>query len=266
MVLLIVGAILVISGGVLFFVKRHHSGRAYCLKVSRPATVAELEKMSSEIAQEIGGGNWRDYVRLAGRVQCDRPLVSQLAQQPCVYYSMTVRREYEETVTRRDSDGKEERTTERGSETVASHQQSTPFVLKDHTGAIAVDPNQADFETITVLDEFRPESPGNFLSVGGFSLALSPQGAGRRTIGYRYQEVIVPIDRQVTVVATVSDAGTGLTLQRPTESGKQFIISLRNAEELTKSAERNAKASDIAMKSCLVGGSILAIAGLVTGL
>ncbi|MBF2085930.1 hypothetical protein [Thermoleptolyngbya sp. C42_A2020_037] len=43
------------------------------------------------------------------------------------------------------------------------------------------------------------------------------------------------------------------------------IASLRNAEELTKSTERNAKASDLAMKYCLVGGAVLAIAGLVTG-
>lgn len=265
MVLLTVGAILLIAGVVLIFVKRHHSGRAFCLKVSRTATVAELEKMSAEIAQEIGGGNWREYVRLSGIVQCDRPLTSQLAQQPCVHYHMTVRREYEETVVRRDKDGNEERSTERGSETVASHGQSTPFMLKDDTGAIAVDPNQAEFETVTVLDEFRPESPGNFISFGGFSRALSPLGGNRRTLGYRYQEVIVPVERRVTVVATVSDAGNGLTLQRPTESGKQFIISLRNAEELTKSAERNAKASDLAMKYCLVGGAVLAIAGLVTG-
>lgn len=265
MELLIFGVILLVVGIVLFFVQKDHRTKAYSLKIARAVTVAELEKLSKEIAQEMGGGSWRDYVKLTGTVMCDRPLTSELTQTPCVHYSMSVRREYEETVTRRDSDGNETRETERSSETVSSNQQSVPFDLKDGTGAIAIDPTDAGIETVKVLEEFRREEPGNFISFGGFSLALGSSGAGRRTLGYRYCESILPLDRRITVVAALSDSANRLTLQKPAESGKKFIISLRSEEELTKAADRNARWTTVAMIACFVLGGILVIVGLIAG-
>lgn len=260
---LIFGSILLIAGIVLFFVRKDYRTQAYSLRVARPVTVGELEKLSKEIAQEIGGGSWRDYVKLTGTVVCDRPLTSPLTQSPCVHYSMSVRREYEETVTRKDSNGNETQETQRGSETVSSNQQSAPFDLQDATGAIAIDPAGADIETVKVLDEFRPEQPGNFISFGGFSMALSGLGAGRRTLGYRYGESILPLQRRITVVAALSDSANRLTLQSPAASDKKFMISLRSDEELTKAVDRNARLTTIAMMACLVLGVIFVTVGLV---
>ncbi len=260
---LIFGGILLIAGIVLFFVQKDHRTKAHSLKVARAVTVAELETLSKEIAQEIGGGNWRDYVKLTGTVVCDRPITSELTQTPCVHYSMNVRREHEETVTRKDSNGNETRETQRGSETVSSNQQSVPFELHDATGAIAIEPTDADIETVKVLDEFRRETAGNFISFGGFSLALSSSGSGRRTLGYRYCESILPLDRRITVVAALSDSTSRLTLQSPAASDKKFIISLRSEEELTKAADRNTRLTMIAMIACLILGVIFLIVGLV---
>jgi hypothetical protein len=102
----ILGVLLLIAGVVLFFVERFHRGRATSLKAARSVTVAELQSLSTAIASEIGGGNWRDYIKLTGMIRCERPLISELKQEPCVHYQMSVTREYEETVTKQDSQAK----------------------------------------------------------------------------------------------------------------------------------------------------------------
>jgi len=66
-------------------------------------------------------------------------------------------------------------------------------------------------------------------------------------------------------VAALSDSANRLTLQKPAESGKKFIISLRSEEELTKAADRNARWTTVAMIACFVLGGILVIVGLIAG-
>ncbi|MBD2464979.1 E3 ubiquitin ligase [Oscillatoria sp. FACHB-1407] len=260
---LIVGVILMIVGVVLFFIQKNQKNKAFCLRSARPVTTTELKDMSKAIAQEIGGGSWRDYVKLSGVIQCDRPITSELKQEPCVYYKMEVRREYEEKVTKQDSEGKSYQDTQRGSEVISSNQQSIPFTIQDDRGAIEVNPDGANIETVKILDEFRPEQAvGGLLSFGGFSLAVNSSFGNRRTLGYRYSESILPLYRKVLVVGTVSDSG-GLVIQKPPESEQQFIISLRTDEELTKAADRNAKGAFYGMVGCLAVGAVLVLVGLV---
>lgn len=265
---IIIGVILLIAGLILFFVQKNQKNKAFCIRVAKSISVTEMKDMASEIAKEIGGGNWREYVKLSGVIECDRPLTSELRQEPCVHYNMSVRREYEERVTRRDSDGKTRQETQRGSEVIASNQQSIPFMLRDQTGIVEVNPNDADIETVKVLEEFRQENAvGGLLSFGGFSLALGDRfmGGGRRTLGYRYCESILPIQRRVTVVGTVSDSAGRLTLQKPDESDRKFIISLKTEEELVKKADQGAALAFYSMLGCLIGGGILVVIGLVAG-
>ncbi|HEY9619257.1 MAG TPA: E3 ubiquitin ligase family protein [Crinalium sp.] len=261
----IIGLILIAVGVALFFVQKHQKARAFSIRSARSVTVAELAQMAKSIAQEIGGGSWRDYVKVTGVIQCDRPLTSQLKQETCVHYKMEVRREYEETVTRKDSEGKSYQDTERGSEVISSNQQSTPFTVRDETGQIEVNPDGAGIETIKVLDEFRQEPiVGGMLSFGGFSLALGSSPGHRRTLGYHYSESVLPLYRKVLVVGTVSDSG-GLALQKPSDSDKHFIISLKTDEELTKNADQSAKYAFYGMVACVAVGILLLLIGLIAG-
>ncbi len=267
MVLLWIGVVLLVIAIILFFVRKNQNTRASCLKLARTVTVAELEKMAKDIAQEIGGGSWREHVKVWGTIRCDRPLTSQLKQESCVHYTMSVKREYEETVTRKDSEGKSRQETQRSSEVVSSNEESCPFLLEDKTGKIEVNPDGADIETIKVLDEFRQEKArGGMISYGGFSLALGKQFGqpNRRTLGYHYSESILPIERKALVLATVSDSTGDLVLQKSTDANQKFIISLRTAEELTAAADRNAKNSFYGMVACGMIGVILVLVGLVT--
>ena len=264
--MVIIGCILIIIGGILFFVQKNQKTRAFSIKSARSATAAELIATAREIAQEIGGGNWRDYVKVRGAVQSDHPLMSDLKQTPCVYYTTKVVREYEETVTEKDANGNSVQKTQRGSETVSSNQQSCPFQLLDATGQITVNLDDAAIETVSVLNQFQPgEAPGGMLSFGQFSLALNSfqSHSPRRTLGYRYTESVLPIDRNVLVVGMVSDSAGAPEICKPLEKGQKFIVSLKSDEELTVAAERGAKNAFYGMVACLGIGGILVLVGLL---
>lgn len=260
---IIFGVVVLAVGIGLFFAQRHQNQRAYCVRIARAATVAELQKMAKEIAQEIGGGSWREYVKVSGEVVCDRPLTAPLSQQPCVHYRMQVEREYEETVTRQDEDGKTIQETRKGSETMSSNAQSAPFRLKDDTGELEVDLGGADIETEKVLDEFRPEQGGQ-ISFGGFSMSVGRPMSGRQTLGYHYRESILPVHRRATIVATVADLGDRLRLQKPAEADKKFLVAMRTAEDVTRAAEQQAKILRYFFIGYLVLGAVLILIGLFT--
>lgn len=264
----ILGVILLIVSGILFFVKRHQDTKALSVKSARIANISELKQLAGEIADEIGGGNWRDYVKVYGTVVCDRPLTSELKQQPCVYYRMSVKRRYEEIVTRKDENGKTQQTTSQRTQTIASNQQSVPFRLRDrHGDEIEVNPAGADIETIKVVSEFQPER-GNRVEIrfGGFSQtigAVTPR-ANSKTLGYEYSESLLPVDRQMLVIGTASDVTGELMLQRPVKSDKKFIISLKSDEELAANADQGATIAFYGMVGCGIIGMLLIVLGVLS--
>ena len=259
----IFGGILIVIGIILFFVQKNYSTKLQSIRLATSATVAELQSIASEIAGEIGSGNLREYVKVRGIIRSDRPLISELKQQPCVHYTMRVVREYEEQVTTRDSEGKTRRETRRNSETVSSNSQSIPFTLEDKSGKLLVDSNGANIDTVQILDEFRQEnSGGSSISFGALTLSIG-SGGGRRTIGYRYTESILPCDREVLIIGTAADDRSQLTLRKPTQSDKKFIISLKSEEELAKSTANAVKGFLYGAIACLAGGGILLVLGLI---
>jgi hypothetical protein len=80
-------------------------------------------------------------VEVKGTAETERPLVSYLAQQPCVCYSWSVEEHWSRMVTETytDSEGNTHtRTrTESGTTTVASGGEQAPFYLKDDLGVVA---------------------------------------------------------------------------------------------------------------------------------
>ena len=86
---------------------------------------------------------------------------------------------------------------------------------------------------------------------------------GRRTLGYRYTESILPCDREVLVIGTASDDGGQVTLCKPIQSDKKFIISLKSEEELVKTSANAAKGFLYGMIACFAIGSVLLVVGLL---
>ncbi|MBD2257877.1 E3 ubiquitin ligase family protein [Pseudanabaena sp. FACHB-2040] len=260
------GIILLTVGVVLYFVKRRQQNRAMSLKSARKVSAAELQSTARAVADEIGGGDWRDYVKLWGEISVEKPLLSDLKQQPCVYYEFTVQREYEETVRQKNADGEMETRTQRGTEVLSSHSQSIPFYLHDGSGKVWVEPEEADIETVEVVNEFQPGEPGGgLLSYGRFKRTLSV-GFGtsdRRTLGYRYRESVLPVGRSVLVVGSAGDQRNEIAIAKPLTATQHFIISLKPDEALTQAAERNSKWASWSMIGCLSSGLLLTLIGLL---
>ncbi len=262
---LVFGLIFLVISAVIFFVRKNQMHRLRSFRLAEKATVAELQQLAGAVAQEIGGGSWEEYVKLTGMIHCDQPLLSELREEPCVYYRMTVTREYEETVTKTDEEGKSYRETQRRSEVVSDNQRSIPFYLEDATGMIEVNPEGADLETISILDDFRTElDSGGMISYGNFSLALGDGGGGRRTLGYRYSESIVPIDRRALIVGIADDRNGHICLQQQVGVNRPFIVSLKDEETLTKTTSKNIQLAFYGMVASGGLGLCLIIIGLLT--
>lgn len=259
----IVGSICLVAAIVLFFIYRYQSAKLFSMLSAEAVTIAGLKETVTTIADSIGAGNCREYVKVRGMIRCETPMLSELKQEPCVHYQMQVTREYEETVTRTDSDGETHRETERKSETVSSNKRSITFQLQDDTGTIDVNPNDANIETIQVLNEFRPgQAQGGMISFGNFSIALGGSLGDRRTLGYRYQESILPVDRQAFIVAIASDGSGKLMLQKPIQGNQKFLISLKDEETLLQAT----KAAVRYLQWGMIGSGVLGVLLILIGL
>jgi hypothetical protein len=245
---------------------RRQQKRVFNLKASRSVTIANMEETARAIAQDIGGGDWRDYVKLWGTIQADSPLTSQLQEQPCVSYTSRVIWEYDETVQVQDETGKYRTETKRRSETLSSSEQSIPFYLNDQTGQVLVEPEGATLELEEILNQFQPgEPPDGQLLCGAFSMRLHHNSSStRRTLGYRYQESILPIKRSALVLGMVSDQGGSLKIVNPHQPGQHFIISLKTEGTLTIHSEQAVQRLRFGAIGCAVLGVVFLAVGLLS--
>lgn len=220
-----------------------------------------LQATAAAVAAEIGGGDWRDYVRVWGEINCEHPLTSALKQMPCVHYSYSVQQEYEEAVRRQDAEGNWQTETQRGSETLSRYQQSVPFMLTDPSGQVWVNPEQAEIETVEVVNEFQAGEPAEgLLAMGGFRRSLGDPVEGRRVLGYRYRESLLPVDRPVLVVGAASDRKGTVEITKPLDNRK-FIISLKSHEALASSSDTVVERTFWATVGFALVGALLVLLG-----
>ncbi|MCW8966565.1 MAG: E3 ubiquitin ligase family protein, partial [Candidatus Pacearchaeota archaeon] len=98
---------------------------------------------------------------------------------------------------------------------------------------------------------------GSKVSIGSFSITLPSVASvsGRRTIGYEYEESIIPVERDIYILGEAADSSGEVQIQKPSDKKMKYIISIKSEEELM----RNIQGSMTAM---LVGGIIAEIAGV----
>lgn len=258
----IVGGILLIVGVVLFFVRLSKLKRLACIRSARLSTANDIKQISTAVAKDIGPGSWQDYVKVYGKITCDAPIHSHVKGADCVYYKTKVTREYEEIVTRKDDKGKTIRETKRESEVVSQDSHSTTFWIVDATGRVKVNPRDADIETIEILSEFRPERQrSSNIRFGGFSFSTKHSSNGR-TLGYKYEESILPLGHEALVIGMATDITSQLTVRKPSDNKQQFIVSLKTEGELTKRVSGHAQQVFYAMLCCLGIGTALVAADL----
>jgi hypothetical protein len=251
----ILAFIFLVAGVILFFIKRKQSQLMLNLRTAHASNIKELEHTAQAIATQIGGGSWRDYVKIWGKITVSKPLYSELKKEPCVYYTMSVKREYEERIREKNQEGNWVERTVRKSETVASNQLSIPFILEDKTGTIEVNPENAQIDTIKIVDEFRQgEVVGNMISYGNFSQLLnnSIKTSQTHTLGYHYRESILPVGRDVLVLGTVNDETGNLRISKPVSNEQKFLISLKSSAVLIEEINQSEKNIHRWMIGCFV--------------
>jgi hypothetical protein len=261
MVFYIIGGVLAAAAVGMFLGSGAARRRVYAMKSTETSTASDLRALADSVAKEIGAGSFNQVAEVKGTVECDAPLTGELSQVPCVYYAMSVVREWEETAWKTDAQGNRTQETRTGSDTVASNTRSVRFRVKDATGTVDVDPAGAKIDGEKAVSQFQPGDPaGGSLVLGGFRINLPGLlgAGGRRTLGYRYTETVLRVGARVYVLGEAVDAGGALAVRKPAKKDARFLISVRSEEELVRKAGSAARGLSIAAVACLVAGVALA--------
>lgn len=254
------GLLLLAAAGGFAFGHRARQRKLGLIASTEVCTVGHLRELAASMREGLGAGSLRFPAAVSGTVRCDEPLLSQLAEAPAVYYSMSVRREIEAQRKAADGDSEAERS-ERRSEQLAHERRSVAFTIEDDTGTLAVEPAGASFTTEKAVSRFEPAAAGpQTLSLGRFTRELPGLAADpdTRTLGYRFDEEIVSVGKEVFVLGEVTDPGGELQMASPAEKG-QFIISVESRQQLLREAGSSSRFMRRAAIVCGVLGLLLLI-------
>ena len=218
-----------------------------------------MQQVQTSNAAEVSGLEPGTLAEVKGTLQCESPIISEMADKQCAYYISKVIREYQET--RRDSDG--DRKTTRRSEVIASNEQFAPFVVEDESGTVGVRGEGADVDAYQVMNRFEKDTGGGgSISLGGFTVNL---GGGERTIGYRYQESILPVDEPVYVLGAVREYGE-IGAPEEEDGEKRFLISYRSEVQLEKKFRRDALILTLIAAGLFLFGAAFIAVGVASAL
>ncbi|MBR2695046.1 MAG: LemA family protein [Thermoguttaceae bacterium] len=177
-------------------------------------------------------------VELKGKAVLSVPLTAPLSQRPAVWYTWSVEEEWQRTeivpVTKTDDKGKTytvmEEQTRSGWTPIGGGTLWRRFFLKDDTGAVRIDPENAKVEPIlTVYKDCGPSDPFYYQNAPRTAIADS---TGRR----RFSESIVPIDADLFISgrSRVRDDAVAAEVAWDKES-PDYLISVNPEEKITAS-------------------------------
>jgi hypothetical protein len=256
---IVIGIALIAVGVGLVIARSVQANKLLQIKGTETSRVKDLADLAAEVAGEMGGGSsFNQITEIKGKAVSDVPLTSELAGAACVYYSMRVTREYEETYWETDSNGNRMQRTRRGQEVVAQNVRSAPFQADDGSGRILIRPDGALIVAEKAFSQFQPgEARGTTLTFGGLSINIGGLNlGGRRTLGYRYEEELIPLGRELYILGEAVDSGGVLAVQKPGDKKSKFIISCKSEEELVRSTTS-------AITALLITGLIAGAGGVV---
>jgi hypothetical protein len=173
-------------------------------------------------------------VELKGAVECDRPLTSHLAEVRCVWYRWSVaehwRRVVRETYTDEKGRVRTRTRVESGTTVVASGEDSTPFFLRDDTGAVLVRPQGAEIEGAVVLS--TTVGPGHRLYYG-----KGPRGAVMDSTFQRdFLETAIATARPVYLVGRARERKDAVAPEIAADKrAEMYLISVRSEEDISRS-------------------------------
>ena len=99
---------------------------------------------------------------------------------------------------------------------------------------------------------------GGAITLGGVTVNL---GGGERTLGYRYLENILPVDRPVYVLGVVQADGQ-IGAPAGGDGERRFFITYRSEEQLEKKYKRDALVLGLIALGLFLGGVLFSAIGV----
>jgi hypothetical protein len=248
--MIIAGILLLIVALICFFWGRSQTGQLQAMNAADTYTAQMLSDLYGQVSAAVGADALAQVCEVEGVIECDAPLSAPLSGMACVAYTHTVTREYDEDVTTTDSQGKTEQHTERRSETLVSEERRVNFWVRDATGRVLLDPEDADLDLIETANRYE---------------AASSPGHGRtRTIGQRLIETTLAVGTRVYVLGCAVDyQGQAAIARSPRNSSARFLISRKSERELAQSASSWSRGLYYVTAGSGLLGLILLVLGLV---
>ncbi len=248
-----------IAGGLAWWGERARRRRTQLLGVET-LTTGTIKALSEAAAAAAGPGAFRQQVEVVGVIEPAEsgPLISELSKTECVWHRHKVTRRYHHL--ERDSKGNETRSTRE--EVMTENTSKEPFLVRDADGSITIIPTRVVQGPRKSVSEFREPSTHDesaSVSLGPFELNL---GGGDNTIGYQYEEWILPLGTKVFVQGDASDGGGELAIVEP-EGSPKLIVSTKSESELLDAAAKEATGLRVAAAVAVALAVIFAVVELV---
>lgn len=265
--MIIGGILLLITAAVCFFFARSQRNKLDAMNATDTYTSAMLAALHNTVSTSIGADALAEKCEVEGVIECEAPLTSPVTGTPCVAYSYTVSREYEEDVTETDAEGRKTTRVQSGSETVESHENKVDFWVRDDTGRTLVRPEQADLDLESTSDKFEPveQARDGTLRLGLVNVNIEGSKGKRRTKGYRATEQVLQTGIRVYVLGCASDyQGQPSIGAHPRGKDARFMVSRRLERDLANSAAAWSKNLYFAAAGSGALGLLLLVLGLIS--
>jgi len=203
--------------------RRHQARRLAHLLNAQSSSIAELHELQATVAQQLGGGSFKEHVKLSAEVICNEPLIAPWSGESCVAYRQTITNllEVRKESTYTDSEGRShtEINWERRDETLSELERRCDFKLRQGANNISFTSAGAEMELETVFNTVDPPQSINSLT--------------SRSLGVRRTEDIFRASGMVFVLAECNDANGELCLEIPSEGGT-FVVHRGNEEDFNQ--------------------------------
>jgi E3 Ubiquitin ligase len=140
------GGFLLVIALICFFIARGERGKLAVISATDTLDSKSLADLHERVTTTLGTDVFAQVVEVVGTIECDTPLSSPVGGRPCVSYTYTLTREYEEDVTETDAQGKQTTSVQKRSETLQSETKQSEFWVRDATGRVRVVPEGAEID------------------------------------------------------------------------------------------------------------------------
>ncbi len=252
-----VGGLVAAGGAYLAFVQSKKSeGLARELQFMKATSLSEIEESMKALEAEGLGDSFRDVVETNGSAETDGELKSPHSETPCAYFQASVTREYEKMETYTDKDGKVRTRRTKLYEPVSNEKSHSPLYIADRGTRVRIDLQGADLDLKSGEERYEPFKEDRGYSFFGVNFTVP---SGTRTLGFKYSEKLIPLGQSLYVVGEVRKSGGELSIGKPSEKGKPFIVSVKSEEEVIAGMKGSAKTTQYFGYALLVIGAALAV-------